>query len=66
MNELEEFKKSLGPAAKEYTNPQLLRLQMDMDELCQILLEFYLQKRGVGEKNHAGSTDDFDTISRKE
>jgi len=66
MTELEEFKKALGPAAKGYTDAQLLRLQMDMDELCQILLEFYLQKRRVGEKNHAGSTDDFDTISRKD
>jgi len=48
---LKDFTRSLGSAAKQYTEPQLYRLLKEMNELAELLLDIYLDRR-TREKDH--------------
>jgi hypothetical protein len=41
-DELEEFKRFLGPIATEYTDAQLLQLRREMHAMAGLLLDVYL------------------------
>jgi hypothetical protein len=60
-DELEEFKRFLGPIAEEYSDSQLRQLRREMYECAELLLDIYLHKEreGVSPKSRA----DFDQPS---
>jgi len=54
MQDLEGFKRALGPEAEEYTEPQLEELRRQMYGLADLLLDIYLGRR---QERKAGSED---------
>ena len=48
MDEIKEFKKFLGPAAKGYTDAQLRQLRREMYAMAELLLDIYLHKKRLG------------------
>lgn len=44
MDDIEDFKKFLGPIAKDYNDAQLHRLRREMDALAELLLDIYIDK----------------------
>ena len=59
MDELGEFKRFLGPAGKEYSNSQLQQLRREMHTMAGLLLDIYLQKKGL-ERPSQNPVKDFD------
>ena len=55
MEEMEKFKKLLGPLAKKYNEAQLLRLRREMREAADLLLDIHLWK-----KRHESKDGHFD------
>ena len=49
-NELEEFKKFLGPISVRYTDAQLIQLRSDMHAAARLLLDLYLLKKEAQRK----------------
>lgn len=45
MDEIEEFKRTLGPAAKNYNEAQLRQLQNQMYAMAELLLDLHLAKK---------------------
>lgn len=45
MDEIEEFKRFLGPIAKDYTDAQLRQLRREMYAMAELLLDIHLYKR---------------------
>ena len=45
MDEIEEFKKFLGPIAKDYNDARLHQLQREMYAMAALLLDIYLHKQ---------------------
>ena len=45
MDEIEEFKRFLGPSAKDYRGAQLRQLRYEVREMAALLLDSYLDKR---------------------
>ncbi|MGA2595347.1 MAG: hypothetical protein ABSH32_36100 [Bryobacteraceae bacterium] len=44
MQELDDFKKFLGPIANDYTDAQLLQLRAEMRVMADLLLDIYLYR----------------------
>ena len=61
MDEIKEFEKFLGPAAKGYTNAQLRQLRREMHAMAELLLDIYLHKKRQGASPNAHA--DFDQPS---
>ncbi len=58
MDEIEKFKKSLGPVAKGYNEVQLRQLHREMRQMAQLLLDIYLyNKRQSKRKTVSDLTD---------
>jgi uncharacterized protein with von Willebrand factor type A (vWA) domain len=57
MDDMEKFKKLLGPLAKEYNEAQLLQLRREMREMADLLLDIYLWRKRGKATNRA--FDDF-------
>lgn len=51
---LADFTRSLGSAAQQYTEPQLYRLQKEMNELAGLLLDIYLDRKTRDKDNPPG------------
>jgi hypothetical protein len=63
MEDIERFKKLLGPLAKDYNEAQLRQLQSHMDAAAELLLDLYLaKKKGESRKRR---TPHFDTQERR-
>lgn len=55
MDDLEGFKKFLGPLAQRYSEAQLHQLRREMYEMAELLLDLYLyRKREKARKPRAG------------
>jgi hypothetical protein len=63
MDEIEELKRTLGPAAKEYNRAQLYQIQSQLSAMAELLLDLYFAKKKDGLKNHRAPS--FDTDERR-
>lgn len=45
MDEIEELKRAIGPAAQSYSDTQLQRLSREIDLMADFLLDLYTHKR---------------------
>jgi hypothetical protein len=50
MKTLEEFRKSLGPMAKEYNDAQLEELRLDMEAVAELLIGVWLKNRKIAKR----------------
>lgn len=57
MEELQEFKSFLGPAAEDYTEAQLRQLRQDMQAMAELLLDFYFSKKNADSKKNPRNFD---------
>ncbi len=59
MDEINEFKKFLGPAAKGYSEAQLQQLRREMYAMAELLLDIYLSgkqgRKGI-DSHRSGAT----------
>jgi hypothetical protein len=51
MNEIEEFRRSLGPVAKGYTDAQLPQLRRELYAMAELLLDIYLEKKKTSRRS---------------
>ncbi len=55
MNDLDQFKKLLGTAAKGYNEVQIRQLHLDMHRLAELLIEIHSQRerhrKGTGQSH---------------
>jgi len=58
MDEIEELKRSLGPAARNYNDSQLRHLSREIDLMAEFLLDLHMLRRS-GEQR--AKTTGFDT-----
>jgi len=59
MMDFEEFKRFLGPIAKDYNDAQLRQLHQEMHRMADLLLEFHLMKKTRRDRRASQSTSDI-------
>ena len=58
MEDIEQFKKLLGPLALDYNEAQLRQLQNEMSAIAELLLDLYIARRkGESRKRQAPHFD---------
>lgn len=57
MDEIEELKRDLGPAANDYNDTQLRQLSRELDLMAEFLLDLYVFKHSERPSAKAGAFD---------